>query len=367
MDQNSGRQWVSSKRIVRVCLVGIALVLAGSEARAAADSSARVRCTRMVFPVALAPDLPADQELVGWLCARGSVHHKTVQVLIHGATYDHHYWDWPRQPEQYSYVDHMTAAGYAVLNLDRVGYGESSRPADGLAVTLHTGAFTIHQVVQALRSGTKVVPGLGRIRAERVQLVGSSLGAFIATIEASTYHDVDGVILSSYSHTLGPAALLTQVLSYDARMDPKFAHLPITNYLTTTPGARGPLYYFVPGADPANILLDETLKQTVTIGEDQDIFPSLFASLGVTVPTLVVNGDHDMITCTAPSCTATGSLANEAMFYGPDACVEIQIVPDSGHALNTHLNAPTAFSMIRAWSDRRVGASTKRPAPEPCP
>lgn len=325
-----------------------------------------VRCERVVFPVAIAPGQPADNDLVTWLCARGTVHHKTIQILLHGATTDHNYFDFPYQPERYSYVRYMTAAGYAVLNVDRIGAGQSTRPADGLTTTLHTAAYNVHQVVQKLRSGTLVVPGFGRIRAQRVQLVGYSLGAFISTIEASTYNDVDGIILGSYSHTPGPAAFLTQVLSYDAVLDPKFAGLPITNYLTTTPGDRGTLYFHLPTTDPTVLALDEQLKETVSQGENQDIFPSLGASLGVKVPTLVVVGDHDFIACNMPSCTATGSLANEASWYPPEACVEIKIVPDAGHALYLHLNAQDAFAVQREWSDRRVGASTKLPVPQPC-
>jgi len=46
----------------------------------------------MHFPVGLSDGGPANQEIIGWLCARGSIHHKTLQVLLHGATYDHTYW-----------------------------------------------------------------------------------------------------------------------------------------------------------------------------------------------------------------------------------------------------------------------------------
>jgi pimeloyl-ACP methyl ester carboxylesterase len=348
---------------VTLCL---GLCLAEVTAAEAASGQPPVRCEKVAFPVSVTPAQPASATLTGWLCARGTVHHKTIQVLIHGATHDHNYFDFPYQPERYSYVNYMTAAGYAVLNLDRIGYGQSTRPANGLTIDLHTAAYNVHEIVQTLRSGNLVVPSFGRVRAERVQLVGFSLGAFISTIEASTYQDVDGVILASYSHTPGPAAFLTQVLSYDASLDPKFAPLQLTNYLTTTPGDRPALYHYLPNMDPAVVALDEQLKEVVTVGENLDIFPSLAASLGVRVPTLVVVGDYDLIACQAPSCTATNSLANEPSFYAPEACVEVKVIPNAGHSLNLHLNAQDAFAVQREWSDRRVGASTKRPAPQPC-
>lgn len=352
-----------------LCSAILAMALVGpGSARVRADTSrAPVRCEPVTFRVALTEGGAADQDLAAWLCARGTVQHKTIQVLIHGATYNHNYWNWPYHPGQYSYVRAMTAAGYAVLNLDRVGHGQSSIPANGTALSLHTAAFTIHQIVQTLRSGRQLVHGFGRVRGKKIELVGFSLGSFISTIEASTYDDVDGVILSAYSHTVGPAGDASFADSYPANQDPKFAGLGLPDdYLTTIPGTRDDLFYYLPGVDPYNITLDEQLKDTVTVGEVADIFPSLSASTGMHVPTLVVDGDYDLISCLAPSCTASGSLDNEASFYPADTCVEIEIVPNAGHSLNLHDDAQDWFDIARDWSDRWVGPSTRTPLPATC-
>src|SRR5262245_45130479 len=105
-------------RFVKVSL-GIALVVAGVSmfASPALAQAAPVRCERLTFNVALTAGQPANNQMVASLCARGSIQHKTIQVVIHGATYNHNMWDFPYQPERYSYVSYMTAAGYAVLNL----------------------------------------------------------------------------------------------------------------------------------------------------------------------------------------------------------------------------------------------------------
>jgi pimeloyl-ACP methyl ester carboxylesterase len=324
-----------------------------------------MRCADVEFAVALSPGEPADEAIYGRLCARGSVHNKTVQLLLHGGSYDHRYWDWPLHPAQYSYVEAMTAAGYATLSIDRIGTGLSSHPADGNAVTLHSSAYTVHQVVQQLREGRHVVRSFGRLRARRVELVGFSLGSFIATIEASEYDDVDGVVLTAYSHTLGPAALASFDLAYPANLEPAFADLPDA-YLTTLPGVRPSLFFYTPGVDPAILALDEQIKQTYTVGELADIFPSMGASLGVRVPVLLVDGDRDLISCEAPGCTETGSLASEAANYAPEACFEMVIIPEAGHSVNLHYAAGDAFAAIREWSDRRVGARPMFDPPEPC-
>lgn len=332
---------------------------------AMAHAEPPVRCRQVAFTVNLSPGDSTDYDMAAWLCARGSLHDKTIQVVIHGATFDHNYWNFPLEPETYSYVRHMTRAGYAVLNLDRIGYGLSDHPPDGLDLDLHDGAFTIHQVVQALRGGHMVVPGFGRVRARRVQLVGSSLGSFISVIEASTYHDVDGVVLSSYSHTVGQGGIDSFGLVIPAQDDPKFADLPYVNYLSEAPGARAFLFYHLPNIDPHVAALDTALRQTWTVGELNDIVPALGEPADIHVPTLVVDGDYDTIACNI-TCSGTGWLDNEASFYPEDACPEVEIIPDAGHALTLHENAPEFFAVVEEWSDRRVGASTDQLPLEPC-
>lgn len=330
---------------------------------APAAAAPHERCHEVVFPVALAADQPSDLQIHGWLCARGSVEHNTVQVLVHGGSYDHNYWDFPFEPETYSYVEALTDAGYATLNLDRLGDGISSHPS-GTALTMHTGAFALHQVIQALRSGSLVVPALGRIRAERIELVAHSFGSFIASIESSTYNDVDGLVLSGFSHTAGPGIAVLNASLIPAPLDPKFATSGLGfDYFTTAPGTRASFFYYAPNADPAVIAVDEELKQTVTLGELMDIFPSYSSTLGLQVPTLVAVGDFDDLNCEPPSCSASGSLAGEASFYPAVPSLDVEIVPNSGHDLNLHRNAAAFFSLVRSWSDQHVGASTKRPHP----
>jgi len=349
------------------CMVSAALLCASGFAHADPVAAA-LRCERVVFSVALSPGAPADQQLVADLCARGSVENKAIQVLIHGGTYDHNYWDFPFEPETYSYVRSMTAAGYATLNLDRIGSGASSHPTPGIALTLHTGAFTIHQVVERLRSGQLVLPMLGRIFGNRIELVGHSLGSIIASLEASTWNDVDGVLLSGTGHVFGPGNITLNASLYPAAFDPKFASFGLPfDYLTTMPGTRGQDFYYLPNADANVVATDELLKQTVTVGELVDIAPSLPSTLGITAPTLVVVGDFDPIVCLPPSCTASGWAATEQTFFGPQACLETRIVPDTGHVLNLHRSAQAFFAIARDWSDRRVGASTLSSPPQSCP
>jgi pimeloyl-ACP methyl ester carboxylesterase len=345
-------------RIAAFSAMLAALVLP-SGARAAAGG---LRCEEVSFSVNLSPGDATAYTVIGELCSRGSIHHKTLQIALHGATYSHLYWDFPFQPETYSYVRRATEAGYAVLSLDRIGIGQSDHPpAD--AVTIEANGYVVHQIVQALRGGNLVVPSFGRVRADRVALVGHSLGSVISMQEAGTYGDVDGVVLTGVSHNVTP--VLGDILSslYPANLDPHFAGRSIPDgYLTSLPGLRT-IFYQAPFFDPQVVAVDDQNKETVTTAELATAVPALALSASIHVPVLVVVGDFDAAFCTAPSCSASGSLASEPSFYPADACAEAVAIPESGHDLNLHYTAPLTYSTILDWMDRRVGSDTKAPAP----
>ena len=344
-----------------LCAVALA-ALAPSSARAAQGG---LRCEEVSLPVTLSPSDATVYHVFGVLCSRGSLQHKTIQITLHGSTYSHLYWDWPFQPATYSYMRRATAAGYAVLNLDRIGIGESDRPP-AAAVTIGANAYVVHQIVQALRGGDLVVPSFGRIRAKRVALVAHSLGSLIGIQEAATYDDVDGVVPTGLSHTITPALGEALAALYPASLDPRFAGQSIPDgYLTSQPGDRD-IFYQAPFYDPLVLALDEQTKETVTTGELDTAIPALGLSGGVHTPVVVVVGDFDLAFCEEPSCTESGSLANEASFYPADSCAEVVIIPEAGHDLNLHLNAQVAYDTVLEWLDRRVGGNTKVPPPVPC-
>jgi len=347
--------------VVALCALAVAL-LAPSGAWA---TEGGLRCEELTFDVTLSPSDAAVHSVFGVLCSRGGLEHKTIQITLHGATYSHLYWDWPYQPETYSYMRAATAAGYAVLNLDRIGIGQSDHPP-AAAVTIEANAYVVHQIVQALRGGDLIVPAFGRVQAERVALVGHSLGSVISIQEAATYGDVDGVALTGVSHTITPA--LGQILGslYPANLDPLFSGRSIPDgYLTSLPGYRG-VFYYAPSADPLVIAIDDQTKETVTTAELDTAVPALGLSGGIHVPVVVVVGDFDAAFCAPPTCSASGSLATEPGFYPPDACAESVVIAGAGHDLNLHFQAPAAYDAVLSWMDRRVGGNTNLPPPSPC-
>jgi pimeloyl-ACP methyl ester carboxylesterase len=337
-------------------LVALIAELQVPAAHAAAErANGCISSTQYSIPVTLSVDDPTVYHIVGWLYSQGPAEGKTIQVLIHGATYDHNYFNFPYQPGNYSYVDYLTGAGYAVLDIDRIGIGLSDHPANPEEVTLTSGAFTIHQIVQGLRGGT-----IASVQFRKVMLVGHSLGSVISMIEAAAYNDVDGLILSGFANAItqaGENALVADL--EEANLDPSFANLP-NGYYTTEPGTRAALFYNTQDADSNVISLDEILKQTLTDGEeDFSIQTSNTYSSQVKVPVLIANGSDDLFFSGA-GLPFNGSDPNsiktfEATLFTAVPSLSVFVLNNSGHCINLHLNAPDWFAAAKAWSDHYVG------------
>lgn len=353
------RRFPLSLRAVVTCIIVIVLeTMAGFPPVYAAPVQSL--CQSFYVPVALRSRLPVQYKIYGELCNPSSGPSKTVQLLVSGATYGHVYWDFPYQPETYSYVRALNAAGYSTFNIDRIGIGKSSHPPIGqLTVTMPTNAYVIHELVQALRNGS-----IGAQPFARVLLVGHSLGSLISWIEAGTYHDVDGVIISGLLHLINAIGAASFVATlYPAALDPRFAanalNVNYLGYLTTEPGTRGQSFYYLPNADPHVIATDEATKETVTPGEVASFPPPLADDISaqIQVPVLVVVGQQDALLCGIASedCSSSDSIRqSEAAFYAPQAQLQVAVIADAGHDLNLHKNASLWFSVATQWAYAHV-------------
>jgi pimeloyl-ACP methyl ester carboxylesterase len=125
-------------------------------------------------------------------------------------------------------------------------------------------AASIHQVVDHLRAGR-----VGGWRFDRVVLAGHSLGSGVAILEAATYHDVDGVILTGMTHLVSALTLVKALTIhlYPVTLDPQLRkNSNDPGYLTTRPGQREPMFYETRDADPQVITTDEATKDRVPAG-----------------------------------------------------------------------------------------------------
>jgi pimeloyl-ACP methyl ester carboxylesterase len=295
----------------------------------------------LVAPVSL-PVPTGDWSIRGTLCAPPGA--DTVQLLQHGALFDHHYWHDDDLPARYDYVANANAHGYATLNVDRLGVGRSTHPAPEL-VTSGAEARIAHLLVQRLRDGS-----FGE-SFSHVVLVGHSFGSAIAADEAGTYHDVDAVVLTGFTHDIVPGA----VYPFTTSLAPAFLAQPerfgdlAPGYLTSRDHRISALYY-QPDADPAVIDHDNAIRQTITDGEVATFANTEAKTALIDTPVLAVVGNHDRIFCGVIPCqSALSQTQLEQAFYPSAASFRLAIVPKAGHALNHQRNAPRTDATIDRW------------------
>jgi pimeloyl-ACP methyl ester carboxylesterase len=332
-----------------------------------AAAEARLECGEHTLSVTLAPGATDTFQVIGTLCSQGPAAGKTVQLLLHGATYARYYWDFPYQTEHYSYVRSATERGYATFNLDRIGNGDSDHP-NGDLVDIAANGFVVHQVVEALRAGD-----VASTIFEKVIVVGHSMGSFTAINYAGSFPgEADGIILTGFLHDMNWTFVTSSLLPaiYPATLDPKFAgQFPNFDYFTTVPGKRGDAFYYLPNVDPEVLVLDESLKQTATSGELYSFAEAVYdpISLQIQGPVQLVVGQYDYVFCgNLVNCSDKAAVQTyEEGWFSASACVETAVINDAGHDLNLQLNANAAYSQMLSWADRHVGR-TAGPAPQPC-
>jgi alpha-beta hydrolase superfamily lysophospholipase len=214
------------------------LVVAAASPLTAQNLGNSIKVERMVFPVTLSSG-PAN--VVGYLYYHGSYQNRPLQVLVHGATYNHAYRDFPDvNGDAYSYASYMAAQKYAVLAIDLPGAGESDKPA-GATLGLPDTASTVRQVVDAMRSGdNRAGHEFGPI-----VLVGHSAGSIAATVAQGAWHVADALVITASRHLIGEVlsspvtqqvlTLLIQLGTHDVLFPAAFAADELALWTSTTP------------------------------------------------------------------------------------------------------------------------------------
>ncbi|WP_223199245.1 alpha/beta hydrolase [Solihabitans fulvus] len=333
---------------LRTLATALIVVLAGAivaSPQAIATTTPDTTCSETSLPVSLGL-LP--ETVHGQLCLPAGDTPRTVQLLVHGGTYNSQYWDLPYDSGSYSYQRDMAANGLATFAVDLLGSGRSSQPLSAL-VTGTSQASVVHQIVGKLCAGA--VSGL---RFDRVVLVGHSMGSGVAVLEAATYHDVDGVILTGMSHSMNLLAL-TNIFVQGVRpalLDPELSQRGgDPGYVTTMPGTRG-LFHDPGVVDPGVLAADEATKDQVPATVVPDLLTLAFVSplsRAITVPVLIANGDRDGLFCAFTCSSEESFLAAENPYFSPDAHLEVRLVPQAGHAVALAISAPDYRADVRDW------------------
>ncbi|WP_189060877.1 alpha/beta hydrolase [Longimycelium tulufanense] len=302
--------------------------------------------------------MAAQQEtMYGKLCVpHGGT--STVQLLIPGGTYNSTYWDPPPTPGVHSYRAAMNKAGHATLTVDRVGTGRSSKPPS-LLLTAMNQANAMHQAIQKLRSGE-----FGH-RFDKVIIGGHSLGSAISIIEAATYQDVDGVIVTGMAHKLAIVDVVKDgfLNFYPATLDAKFGDRVLDpGYLTTRPDTRWTAFHRPGPGNNGAVALDERTKDVFATTEALDgIGVGIFSphSRNIKAPVILVMSDGDPFFCgvLGVNCSSAQTLLQDELpNYAPEARLQTYLLPGNfGHSFNYAPNAGLYHEVVAQWADNMVG------------
>jgi pimeloyl-ACP methyl ester carboxylesterase len=286
-----------------------------------------------------------QQTMYGKLCVpQGAT---TVQVLVPGGSYTSEYWDIPVDPQVRSVRLAMNNAGIATMAVDRIGTGKSSKPLSALVDT-PSQAEAVHHVIQTLRP-----------RFQKVLGGGHSIGSGVAIVEAGTYHDVDGVLITGMTNQWDYTRVVPALAnSIPVTLDPRLSKLGLDpGYLTTAPGTRYDMFHKPGLLDPAVLDYDESTKDefatseaVTTILMSNVVIPS---SRTITAPVMSVQSASDYFCGTPPlgsDCSSSAALAaSERPFYPKAPRVDAFVVTGYGHCFNFSPDSAGYHSAVVTW------------------
>jgi len=278
-------------------------------------------------------------------------HHSSsgLTVYVHGLGFDRSFWSFDAIAGL-DYAAALASAGHASLLIDRLGYGDSTKP-DGNASCIGVQADIVHQVIGQLPARFP--------QFTRVALVGHSAGGAVAQVEAYSFHDVDAVALVSYADQgaspdalaafgqAGLACLTGQAPHNYASLGPgaaDYAHLmfntprPLTGQL--------PILDSPPTAQP-NVIAAATARRTSDpCGDDQSLpFEIVLSQLllaTIDVPVMLVCGDRDVF-FPAPACDL------QALHFLGNPDFTHATIAGAGHAVTIGTTAGAFRDAMSAW------------------
>lgn len=257
----------------------------------------------------------------------------SVVVLMHGLSYTRDAWDVPG----YSVVDPLLDAGYAVVTIDRLGYGESAL-ANGYNVSSEAHAKIAAQIVSQLRDDYS-----------HVSLAGHSAGAETALLATGAFGHIgkpDAVAALGYHHF--PS---TQIVSDFFTGDFVRAATDDYEYFLGTPDHRAWMF-FTAAADPQVVEADADAAVLTPSGEIYSIGkqPSRYVAGLVNVPTFLQFGDSDRLF------EVSYAEFERALFVSAPS-VTVDVVEDAGHTFMLHPTGPAGAERLADWVAQDTGST----------
>lgn len=247
---------------------------------------------------------------------------------IHGGGYSRAYWHPPFADDSYSFARWFTDRGKAVLAIDMLGMGESSRPEPESALSMAIIASAHAEALRQVVAQWDCPPS--------VSVVGHSMGGMMAITQAAAHPAMDRVAVLGWANepmVLGDTDVATLQ-----------AGLIQSGYIATPREPMRRLFY-ADDVPMALIEADEAHASTTpaTLGRDA-LTPGIVkvASARIAVPVLLVQSAID--TSPAPE--------REPAFFANSPSVELQILESAAHCQNFAGTRAVHWAQLDDWIDR---------------
>ena len=302
-------------------------------------------CEHYRIPTRFSAENWFEYDIVGELCWTGQLSEKTLQILIAGAGYGAVYWDFPYQPDTYSYKRAALREGYATFNYYRTGTGASDHPF-GMLVNVENQVQVLAQIIQFLQTEKSI---------GSIVTVGHSLGSVISLAHASEYSgQLSGIILTGFLHNSNPA--FNQAMRSGTDLAPFTSdfsgHIVDPVYMVSKSNTRKDIFYNLGNTDPLVPVVDELNRQTLTVAEIISMLKYFsMSAAAIQVPVLIVTGEEDFVVCGGElECGDHQRVEeHEQQFFSASACVKTRMIANAGHNINLHKNAQATYQILFEW------------------
>lgn len=254
----------------------------------------------------------------------------TVVLLQHGLSYHKEAWDFAAG---YSVARPLAEAGYAVVAIDRLGYGESGL-GNGYDVTFEAYADMSDQIVAALRA-----------EFDHVVMGGHSAGAGVTEYAQGIHGSADAIMALGWHHRPSDQ-LAFEFMTGDTTRALEDDY----EYFWGTPEHRAEMFY-EPDADPDVVAADTEAANLVPSGEILSISkqPSRYAVARVDVPVFLQFGERDRL-------FEPEYAEFHASEFVSSPSVTVDMVPGAGHTFSLAPQGPAGTARMVDWLRSRPEA-----------
>ena len=289
-----------------------------------------MQSTELKIDVTPAADLGEPVHLAATLHLPDGMDAEPADLLfaLHGGGYTRGYWDPAFADASYSFARFFTGRGKAVLAVDMLGMGESSRPDPESRLSRAKIAGAHAAALEQMRARFD--------RSVSVTGIGHSMGGMMIIDEAATHGGFDRVAVLGWANeamVLGD----TDVATLQAGLIP-------SGYLAGPRERMRKLFYW-PDVPDALILADEAAGSTTpaTLGRDA-LTPGIVhaAAARIAVPVLVVHSAID----TSPS------PEKELAYFSASPDVELQRLANAAHCQNFASTRLEHWRALDEWIER---------------